>query len=315
MMTGYAPIVLFVYARPDHTRRTLEALARNPASRESLLYIFADGATPSASEVTRAKISQVRALLRERTWCGEVRITESEHNRGLADSIVGGVSEVVRRHGRVIVLEDDIELGDGALAYFNRALALYESDEQVMQVSGFMVKTPPWAKPTGFLRMTSSWGWATWDRAWRHYDGESVELLKQVEVRGRSSFDLDGASFHFDELGRNVRGELKTWAVKWYASVFLADGLCLYPRKSLLRNIGFDGSGENCESDISNYFTKLPLARSNRLHRRPMVEDPVYLKAMRKAFQYRLQVWTGTRFRDRLARKWRALTGRILNSG
>lgn len=306
-----APIVLFVHARPDHTRRTLEALARNPESRESLLYIFADGETPSASEVTRAKISRVRAILREKPWCGEVRITESETNRGLADSIVGGVTEVVRRHGRVIVLEDDIELGQGALSYFNRALSLYENDDRVMQVSGFMVKMPPWAAPTGFLRMTTSWGWATWDRAWNHYDGDAVGLRKRIEASCRDAFDLDGASFHFEELCRNVRGELKTWAVKWYASVFLSDGLCLYPKKSVLRNIGFDGSGENCESDGTNYFTKLPVARNIRLHRRPLVEAPFYLKAMRKSFQYRLQVWTGTRFRDRLAKKWRAVTGGI----
>jgi len=313
-MTNYAPIVLFVYARPDHTRQTLEALALNPEARDSLLYVFCDGPANEATEETRARILQVRSIVREKSWCGEVRIVESEVNLGLAESIVNGVTKVVQKYGRVIVLEDDIALAPCALDYFNRALSMYENEERVFQVSGFMVKIPFRSKPTGFLRMTTSWGWATWSRAWQHYQSDGAELLRKVEARGRTEFDLDGASFHYEELSRNVSGDLKTWAVKWYASVFLANGLCLYPKKSILRNIGFDGSGENCESDSSDYFSNLPVAKRVRLSKCQAEEDLVYLKAMKKSFEYRLKVWTQTRFKDRLKRKltkmFPALVGR-----
>lgn len=314
-MSQHAPIALFVYARPEHTRQTLEALAANPEAKDSLLHVFADGPPDEAPPELRARIVEVRRIIRERPWCGEVRIIESNVNRGLADSIVSGVTEVVERHGRIIVLEDDIVLGTGALQYFNEALRLYDADTKVMQISGFMVRCSPWAKRTGFLRMTSSWGWATWARAWKHYDGDAVALRMKVESKSRNAFDLDGASFHFEELCRNETKELRTWAVKWYASVYLADGLCLYPKTAVVRNIGFDGSGENCESDRSNYFRRIPIARSVCLRRRELSEDPIYLDAMRKSFAYRLQVWTRTRFRDRLARKCKALANTLSRQG
>ena len=305
-----APIVLFVYARPEHSRKVLEALAKNPEARESILYIFADGPSDGASTKILDSIREVRLLIRERLWCGIVHIQESLVNRGLADSIVAGVTEVITKHGRAIVLEDDIALERGALSYFNEALELYQDDAVVMQVSGFMVRTPWWAPSTGFLRVSSSWGWATWARAWKHYSGNSKNLREQIDRTGRCGFDLGGASFHYDELCRNERGELRTWAVKWYASIFLQGGLCLYPRRSLLRNLGFDGSGENCENDGSAYFEKLPTALTIKVSRRRIEESKVYLVAMRHSFQYRLKIWTGSRLRDRVSRKLRGLRSR-----
>lgn len=303
----HAPIALFVYARPWHTRKVLESLGRNPEARESVLYIFADGPKQGASNEQIEAIREVRQLIREKSWCGDVKLVESSINRGLADSIVSGVTEVVGRHGRVIVLEDDIELSPGALAYFNSALNLYQGDDIVMQVSGFMVRCPFWVASTGFLRMSSSWGWATWDRAWTHYSGDSTALRERIDQIGRSAFDLENTSFHYEELCRNERGELRTWAIKWYASIFPRNGLCLYPKRSVTRNVGFDGSGENCEDDSSGYFNRLPFARSVWLRRQPLVESPSYLKAMQRSFRYRLQVWTNTRLRDRFKNKLKRL--------
>jgi GT2 family glycosyltransferase len=306
-MSQFAPIVLFVYARPEHTRQTLEALAANPEAKDSLLYVFADGPPDGAAPGLRSRIDEVRRIVRERPWCGEVRIIESDVNRGLADSIIGGVTEVVGRHGRVIVLEDDIACQPGALAYFNSALEIYQNSPKVMQISGFMVRTPLWTRRTGFLRVSTSWGWATWDRAWEHFRNDASALLKEVNEAGRSAFDLDGSSFHYDELVSNVTGELRTWAIKWYASIFLVSGLCLYPARSLVRNVGFDGSGENCEDDSSGYFKRIPLARAVKVAAQEIVESDVYLKAMQKSYQYRLKVWTKTRIRDRIIKKLRRI--------
>lgn len=308
-MDRLAPIVLFVYNRPEHTLKTLKALQRNPLARDSVLYVFADGAHPNASPEQLAKIAEVRRIVRAQKWCRETCLSESNMNQGLADSIVAGVTRIVEKHGRVIVLEDDISLSPAALDYFNAALSLYEWEDRVMQISGFMVPNSWRARQTGFLRMTTSWGWATWKRAWQHYNGDAGFLRRSVEAKNSKAFDMDGASFHFDELCRNERGELKTWAVKWYASVYLANGLCLYPKTSLVKNTGFDGSGVNCGNDDTGYFDKTP--RGARLAVRPvsLAEDPVYLRAMRRSFQYRFKIWTKTRFRDRLRRKIAALVG------
>lgn len=306
-MHAFSPIALFVYARPEHTKKVLSSLALNPEAKDSVLYIFADGPPKEAPSHVVEGIREVRRLIRESSWCGEVRIQESAANRGLADSIVCGVTDVVNRHGKVIVLEDDIAIEPGALAYFNSALEIYEFDESVMQISGFMVRTPFWAPRTGFLRMTTSWGWATWSRAWKNYRGDSALLRREIHEKGHYGFDLDGASFHYEELCRNERGEIKTWAVKWYASVYLRGGLCLYPHKSVVRNLGFDGSGENCEDDESGYFKNIPRGSGFLISRCPIKENSLYLKAMQNSFRYRLQVWTKTRLRNRALRKLRAV--------
>jgi len=307
LMPSCAPIALFVYNRPLHARATLEALRKNRLAEDSKLYIFADGPKGNAKEEDLTLIDRVRSLVREQPWCGEVEIVESDFNRGLADSIVAGVTRLCEAHGRAIVLEDDLETSPGFLAYMNQALDCYEGDEEVFQISGFNVRMPLFSPPTGFLRVTTSWGWATWQRAWTDFDNNATGLLQRVEEKGPDAFDLDGYSFHVDELQKNVSGELKTWAVRWYASVYLQEGLALYPRRTLVRNLGFDGSGVHCHDDETKYHGSLPLAQSIKVDRQPLVETPSYLRAMQRHYRKTLQLWTGTRFRDRVKRKLKSI--------
>ena len=304
-MTDFnTPIALFVYNRPEHTRRTLEALSRNQGSDKSTLFIFSDGLKTSASVDDESRLVEVRKLIREKPWCGDVEIIESVCNKGLAKSICEGISSVLEKYERVIVLEDDLETSPSFLQYMNDALSLYREDERVFQVSGFMVRNRPWASRTGFLRVSTSWGWGTWSRAWKHYRSDAVNLLEEVENKGRARFDLDGFSFHFDELKRNATGELNTWAVRWYASLFLQDGLCLYPRKTLVRNLGFDGSGVNCHDDNTRYHKKLPLSKAAHVKRCDILENSTYLSAMQSHFRQLKALWTKTRFRDKIAKKF-----------
>jgi GT2 family glycosyltransferase len=309
MTRSPSPVVLFVYNRPEHTRRTLEALKNNDLACESKLYIFADGLKADASEEDQQRLQAVRSLIREKSWCGAPEIIESDTNKGLAHSIRSGITQVLDKHDRVIVLEDDLETSPGFLAYMNEALETYKDENRVFQVSGFMVRNRPWAPPTGFLRVSTSWGWATWRRAWDHYRHDAPALLKEVAKKGKSAFDLEGFSFHVDELERNVRGDLNTWAVRWYASIFLNDGLCLYPRKSLVRNLGFDGTGTHCNDSISGFYRKMSLAKKQRVKRIPIEENPHFLEAMQRHYREVLKEWTGSRLRDRLNRKLKRATG------
>jgi len=307
-MTAFeAPIALFVYNRPEHMRRTLEALQRNRGSDQSRLFIFSDGLRKEACAAEQRLVEEVRCLIREKAWCSEVEIIESDINLGLARSISGGISYVLECFDRVIVLEDDLETSPGFLKYMNDALAVYQDEESVFQVSGFMVKNWPWSAQTGFLRVSTSWGWATWRRAWKHYQPDAETLLKMVEKKGKSKFNLDGYSFHFEELERNLNGQLNTWAVKWYASIFLQDGMCLYPRKSLVRNLGFDGSGTHCYENKTGYFQKMSVAKDIPVKLKPIEESEAYLRAMQIHYRGLLQEWTGTRLRDRVKRKIRKL--------
>ena len=130
-----APVALFVYNRPDHTRQTLEALARNRGAETTTLYVFSDGPKPNASAEERQRIAVTRQLVCSQPWVRNIILVESDANRGLADSIVAGVQRVLAEHGRVIVLEDDIVTSPGFLEFMNRGLELYADDEKVMHLS------------------------------------------------------------------------------------------------------------------------------------------------------------------------------------
>lgn len=243
-MKTLAPIVLFVYNRPWHTEQTLNALKANDLADQSVLYIYADGPKKDASPEQTEKIKEVRKLIRKEKWCTEVHIIEAESNKGLADSIVAGVTEVVNRHGKIIVLEDDIVTSPGFLKYMNDALDLYESEGKVMHITGYMYPHLESLPETFFFNVPLCWGWATWKRAWSFYDNDSLALYKQIEENDRwQEFNKFGGDYLGQQLKANISGSLKTWFIKWHTTTFLGGGYTLYPGNSLVQNIGFDSSG------------------------------------------------------------------------
>lgn len=242
--SALAPVVLFVYARPWHARRTVEALAANADAPETDLVIFSDAAR---NEKDAPAVREVREWLPSITGFRSVTIHERQENLGLADSIINGVSSVISRYGRVIVVEDDLITSPYFLRYMNDALELYAHDDKVMHVAGYMFPMDTDGLPeTVFLRQSSCWGWATWERAWRHFTRDSTSIINRFSEEDIYRFNLDGTMDYWSQLMANHTGTLRTWAVFWYASVFMRGGLCLHPRECLVHNCGFDGSGENC---------------------------------------------------------------------
>jgi GT2 family glycosyltransferase len=241
-----APVALFVYRRPEHTRATVEALLRNPESAQTDLHVFSDGAREAGTEEEAVK--QVRRYVREITGMRSIAVVERATNLGLANSIIEGATRLIREFGRVIVLEDDLVVSPRFLEYMNRALERYQHHDSAMQVSGYMFPIDVAAETDAFfMPFTTSWGWATWERAWQHFDPEMRGFDALVGDRHlRDSFDLDGAYDYFDMLERQRRGSIDSWAIRWYLSVFIRGGLTLYPARTLVRNIGFDGSGTHC---------------------------------------------------------------------
>lgn len=239
-----APIVLFVYNRPWHTRQTLEALSKNDLADKSTLFIYADGPKENATAEDLEKIAEVRSLISEHQWCKTVEIIASESNKGLADSIISGVTEVINRFGKIIVLEDDLLAHKGFLGYMNEALYLCQNDEKVMQVSGyqFPLKFPSSVPTYFYLPMTTSWGWATWKRAWDLFDFNATgwsELKKQVTLK--KIFDLDNSYPYSNMLEAQMEHKtIDSWAIRWWWTVFKINGVTLFPKTSFIKNIGFD---------------------------------------------------------------------------
>lgn len=246
-----APIILFVYNRPWHTRKTVESLKKNKLADVSDLIIYSDEAKDDAD---KKNIQDVRNYLRSVNGFKSVQIIEQQTNKGLVDSIVNGVTKVVNKYGKVIVLEDDIVTSLYFLKYMNDALKYYQNNEKVMHISGYMFPVDSVGlEQTFFLRSPSCWGWATWGRSWNYFEINIDNLSRQFSKKEVNSFNLDGVYNFWRQVVDNKKGIINTWAIFWYASVFIRQGLCLHPAISMTQNIGYDASGTHCgHSSIFN---------------------------------------------------------------
>jgi FkbM family methyltransferase len=275
-----SPIILFTYNRPWHTQQTLEALEKNDLAQESILYIYADGAKENANEEQLHKIEEVRKLIKQDWKFKEIHIIERAENWGLADNIVDGVTKIVNEYGKIIVLEDDIVTSVGFLKYMNDALDLYEHEEKVMHISGYMFPVKEKLPETFFYNTASCWSWATWKRAWKYFDNNAQKLQSQIAEQNLiDKFNIENTYGFYEHLKANAMGTMKTWAVRWYASFFLQDGHALHPYPSLTRNIGHDGMGENC--GINTNFDWTSLAEFIPVNKIPLEENIKVRESMR----------------------------------
>ena len=244
-----SPIALFVYNRPHHTRKMLESLMANAEFSNSPLYVFCDG-TKRKKDIPLVR--ETRELIRSYEL-DNATIIEREENMGLANSIITGVTELCNKYGRVIVVEDDLYLSPYFLKYMNTALDTYEEYDKVMHISGYMFPVRGQLPETFFYRATSCWGWGTWKRAWDKFEPDAHTLLARFKNRKkRWEFDIQGSMKYYRMLILQAIGMSDSWAIRWYASVFLNNGLCLHPGKSLVNNIGHDDSGVH--SDCTNVY-------------------------------------------------------------
>ena len=293
----YAPVVIFSYDRPDHLSQTLAALAKNDLASESELFLFCDGAKESASQEQKVRIQRNREVAHAASGFKCVTVIEREKNIGLKANIVGAITEIVNKYGRIITLEDDIVTSPGYLRFMNEALELYNDDEQVMHISGYMWPHK-WHLPETFFYEVPypGGGWATWARAWQYYDDDAAELYHYWENRW-NEFNKFGADYLQKQLVANYEGTLNTWFIKWHAVMLQRRGLTLYPGKSLTNNIGFDETATN--SHVTNKFDVLPVD-SVRVKRIPVRDNKLAAHEIYAFYQGR---WYNKRRRTALLNK------------
>lgn len=277
-----APIVLFVYNRPNHTKRVVDALLKNKLSSESILYIFADGPKANATKEHINRIMELRSYLHSIKGFKEVIIEESEINKGLSNSEIYGVSKVIKKHGKVIVLEDDLETSSQFLKYMNESLDMYEYDEKVVCVSGFsFIKDAPIKEASYFVVGCECCGWGTWKRGWDTFPSDTKPLYEKI-LNDKSlgkHFNYDYAYDFNGMLKQQIDGKIDSWAIRWRASAFVQELLCLHPTKSLIHNIGFDSEGTHTNNtqdeeatievneDILEY-PKIPILESTAMYKK-----------------------------------------------
>lgn len=306
-----APIVLFVYNRPDHTLKTLQALQRNTLAAQSTLHIFADGPKENASAELLNKINTVRNIISAEKWCNEVVLHEFPTNKGLYRSIREGVTEILEQYGRVIVMEDDLQTSSAFLTYMNQALNFYADRKSVFSITGYNYPNSKMSIPTDYQYDTyvslrnGSWGWATWIDRWNQidWDVKSYESIKNTpsikEALNRMGDD------EFEMLQMQQDGILNIWSIQFTIAHFINHAVAIIPCQSYVDNIGLDGTGENCGIQSSLQHSQL------NQNENPKFVDIIYEdKRIINAFynvncRKRLPLWK--RAINRLSRK---LTGK-----
>lgn len=247
-----APIVLFVYNRLEHTKKTIEALQKNSLANQSELFIYSDA---SKNKENNEKVEIIRDYLKTINGFKKITITERDINFGLAKSVILGVSNIVDKFGKVIVLEDDIVTSSNFLKFMNDSLIYYQNDERIMSISGY---TYPFQIPNSYKKdvflffRTSSWGWATWKDEWNSVDFDITKDHKIFKDKTLQKKLNRGGDDLFGMLIEQMEGKINSWAIRFALSHAMNDKFGLLPTKSLAQNIGFDLSGTHCE--VSDEF-------------------------------------------------------------
>lgn len=243
-----APIALFIYNRPDHTQMVIDALRQNTLAKQSILYVFADGPKDTATSEQKAKKEKVRHIASNINGFREVHLIFSEKNKGCAQSVIDGVTYVVNKHGRVIVVEDDIVTIPLFLQYMNDALDTYDKDYRIWAIGGMNMDIQLPKKYTDkhdifLVRRSCSWGWATWSTRWKDIDWEVCDADKFFSSpKAMKRFDRGGDGMA-QMLKDQLDGKIDAWDIVWDYHIYKHNGFCIYPVKSFTYNIGLDGSG------------------------------------------------------------------------
>lgn len=234
-----APIILFVYNRPENTQRTLDELSKNEEAKHSILYIYCDGPKVNADSEQLGKINAVRTICSLENRFKLVNVVEREINLGLAPSIIAGVTEIVNKHGDIIVLEDDIRTSKYFLKFMNDSLKLYKNDERVISVGGcnYFVFGKQYPS-TFFIPIPDCLGWATWSNRWKLFEADSKKLLKSLlEKKWEEKFNLYGFYNFSGMLKDQSEGKVSSWAIRWQATAYLNDMITIYPNPSVTQHL------------------------------------------------------------------------------
>ena len=286
---SYAPIIIFVYNRADHFVQVYNALAACKEAKDSELFIFSDGAK---NEAGKEKVNEVRAAVDAIKDSGDfksVTVTESPVNKGLAASVIAGVTDIINKYGKVIVVEDDCKVSPFFLNFMNNALDYYKNNKKIGSIAGYtpMIDLPNDYKNDVFAAYRScSWTWATWKDRWEGVDWElkeikdfynSPKLIRRLNSNG---------SDRFMRLYRQTKGNGSSWSVRFGAHLVKNNLLTVYPKYSYNSNIGCDESGVHSKSE-DNEKMRVDLSKS--------IENPVFAdveidgriqKIMKKHYSY-----------------------------
>lgn len=287
-----SPIILFVYKRPEHTKKVLEALSKCEQSKKTPLIIYSDGKKTNTSLKVKDKIEKTREIIKrfkeeKKNHFLNIEIHEATSNKGLAKSVQKGITTQLNNYEKVIVLEDDIVPQKGFLKYMNEALDRYEDEENVwgISASAFPLQNEELVgEKTFFLPVNSSWGWATWKKTWDKIDFSIENIFQKFNQNSITEKEYNfGDYYYYQILEAQKNKKIDSWATFFMANMFLEQGYFLFPKKSLVQNTGFDESGTHCtEEDL---FFNTPITDFIEVNEIPITVDSEGREQVEKAFK------------------------------
>jgi hypothetical protein len=246
-MTTLAPICLFTYNRINNTKQTIEALKSNFLASESKLFIFSDG---PKNEQALIQVKEVRDYLTTITGFKEITIYNSKENKGLANSIISGVSQIIKLYGKVIVLEDDLLSSKNFLDFMNKSLNFYKDSSKVKSINGFSLDVNRDSSCNGsdvfFNKRTYSWGWATWENCWSQKAFNKNSIKSLISKENMVGFNKECGQDMSKMLMASINGINDSWYVRWVFQHFLEKKYAVYPYKSKITNIGYGENATHC---------------------------------------------------------------------
>lgn len=251
------PVAFFVFNRPDHTARTFAAIA---AARPSQLLIVGDGPRADRPGETD-RCAQVREIVSRVDWDCDVRTNYSAENLGCKRRVSSGLDWLFEQAPEAIVLEDDCVPDPTLFRFFDETLARYRDDERVMMVTGTnpLGRWKDERQSYHFSYCGSIWGWASWRRAWRHYDVD-MRLWNDEEARQRVRDVFAEPALYESRIAaydKVARGEVDTWDMQWSFCRIINSGLSVVPSVNLVSNIGF-GEGATHTRSANSPVASLP---------------------------------------------------------
>ncbi|RZK16317.1 MAG: glycosyltransferase [Flavobacterium sp.] len=288
-----APVLIFSYKRLSCLRESISSLKANPLAFQTDLYIFSDG---WKTDLERESVEDVRKYIENLRGFKKVTLKKSDHNKGLAASIIDGVSEILKEKGRVIVLEDDLVVSPNFLNYMNAALSTYEENRKVFSISGytFPVLVPPnYNSDVYFTQRASSWGWATWSDRWLNIDWEVKSYNAFANnKKERKAFNKMGSDLA-TMLDKQMNGIINSWAIRWCYHQFKMSSYSVYPVVSKVRNIGFGAEATHTFDYFNRFETLLDTSGRTEFN----FVEPQLNKTLLKQFANRYSVSTRAKYK------------------
>ena len=279
----YAPVALFVYKRLKHTKIVINNLKKNILAKDTTLIIFSDAAS---SKKDLLEVENVRKYIKNIKGFKKIKVICRKYNFGVANTLFSGVSYILKKYSKIIVLEDDNKVSRFFLNYMNDALVLYKDEKRVCSISGYVYPVKVNEYRTFFIRGADTWGWATWSRAWKNFEKNPIVLLKKIRQLGNEyDFNFYGSFELTKMLENNINQKNDSWTIRWCANNYIKNRLTLYPAQSFVKNIGFDGSGAHKgKRDSYKKYNVSLVKRYMSLDKIPVAENTINRKIFSEYF-------------------------------